>query len=353
MSEKGTEVAEETKEAPAANVVEALARVMRDLPGIGKDERAAEGQGGYAYRGIEAITRHAQVLLAREGIVPVPRVVAWERDEVAVGNNKVWHDERIQVVYRFTRGGDDYVDVGPIPAVGRDGTDKGTNKAMTQAFKYALIQVLCISDRADDADGQPSEEGQAAPEAQRRSSQRQGRDDAAELRDLVTERVEHLPDALRTPFVAWKNDQGFTWPWNTAMCNAMLRHLDELEAAADARAKPEPDTEPDPEPEPLVTPAERAADEAAALADAQDLASTPCSICGSDRTERVLVGDVVRCARANDCKKRAAKKAEKAAAEQGLVVCAGCLEPIPADVEPHVEGEGTDARRYHPDCAPM
>ncbi len=41
------------------NVIEALARVEAELPGIGKDQKASEQQGGYAYRGIEAITAHA------------------------------------------------------------------------------------------------------------------------------------------------------------------------------------------------------------------------------------------------------------------------------------------------------
>src|SRR5262245_35144839 len=89
-------------EPPAANVIEALQRVMRDLPAIGKESKADPDQGGYAYRGIEAITRHAQVLLARHRVLFVPRVTDWARDEVMVGsqtNRKVWHDERLMVLY--------------------------------------------------------------------------------------------------------------------------------------------------------------------------------------------------------------------------------------------------------------
>ena len=55
--------------ARAADVTEALRWVMAELPGIGKDERADPRQGGYASRGIEAITRQVQPLLARHGVV--------------------------------------------------------------------------------------------------------------------------------------------------------------------------------------------------------------------------------------------------------------------------------------------
>jgi ERF superfamily len=148
-------VAAAVAEDPAENVIVALTRVMRDLPGIGKTEHASQDQGGYAYRGIEAITRHAQQLFARHGILPIPRVESWERDEVLVGrDNKLWHDEKLQVVYRMVHGPTmTEVEVGPLYSIGRDGTDKGVNKAMTQVLKYVLLQTLLVGDKADDADG--------------------------------------------------------------------------------------------------------------------------------------------------------------------------------------------------------
>lgn len=149
-----------TVEEPAQNVIQALSRVMRDLPGIGKGMNADPSQGGYAYRGIEQITGHTQTLFARHGIVMIPEVLEWDREEVTVAN-KPWHDEKCKIVYRvYGPGGlDDVIEVGPLFTVGRDGSDKGVNKCMTQALKYALIQVLCIGDKKDDADGTTSEAG--------------------------------------------------------------------------------------------------------------------------------------------------------------------------------------------------
>jgi hypothetical protein len=157
-------------EEPAANVWEAIDRVIRDLPGIGKEGRAAADQGGYAYRGIEQITRHVQGLFARHGLVVKPRVLKWRRDEVIVGQNKAWHDERVKLMFRVVHGAslggyesfdhaEDFAwtDVGPLWAIGRDGTDKGMNKAMTQGYKQMLLQLLMVSDQKDDNDGTTDE----------------------------------------------------------------------------------------------------------------------------------------------------------------------------------------------------
>lgn len=153
-------------EAPAKNVVEALIRVMRDLPGIGKDSHAAPQQGGYAYRGIDQITPEVQPLFVRHGVLfGIPRVVNWEVRDITV-NNKPWTDVYEEVEYDvYGPGGvEDKLTVGPILSIGRDNADKGGNKCLTQAYKYALLQALCISDAKDDGDN-VSVEADAEPES--------------------------------------------------------------------------------------------------------------------------------------------------------------------------------------------
>lgn len=147
------------------NVYQAVARVMAELPGIGKDQTAAPEQGAYAYRGIEAITRHAQQLFGRYGVVFVLEEVGYMVDPITV-NGKPWTDTTLTVVYHVhgPGGADDVLTVGPIHVVGRDNSDKGANKARTQAFKYALLQLLCIGDQKDDADhGSPEADKRDAP----------------------------------------------------------------------------------------------------------------------------------------------------------------------------------------------
>lgn len=138
----------------AANVIEALCRVARDLPAIGRDQQASAQQGGYAYRGIEQITKHVQSLFAEHGVVFTPHVRSYEVRDLVI-NGKPWTDiyEMVEYTVYGPGGVEDRITVGPILAVGRDNSDKGGNKCLTQAFKYALIQALTISDAKDDADG--------------------------------------------------------------------------------------------------------------------------------------------------------------------------------------------------------
>lgn len=137
---------------PTGNVISALAAVMAEMPAIGRDMESSQG---YAYRGIEAITAHLQPLLAKHGVVFVPRVVKRETKDFVL-NQRPWTEEQAWIEYRvYGPGGvKDYVVVGPLVGLGRDNSDKGMNKAMTQAFKYALLQTFCIGDRADEPDAE-------------------------------------------------------------------------------------------------------------------------------------------------------------------------------------------------------
>jgi hypothetical protein len=167
-----------------ANVIQALARVMLELPGIGKTNQSEQG---YNYRGIEAITAHAQQLLGRYCVVFVPRVVERKTVEFSI-NNRPWTEDQATIIYTvYGPGGvEDKIEVGPLIALGRDNSDKGMNKCMTQAFKYALLQTLCIGDHKDDADGEEAHQADARPEQV--SPERQARIDlAARIRKLSPE----------------------------------------------------------------------------------------------------------------------------------------------------------------------
>ena len=210
-----TEVA--TLEEPAQNVVQALARVIRDLPAIGKDGRADPKQGGYAYRGIEQITRAAAPLFARHGVIFTPhRIIGRETVDITV-NAKPWTDEKMTVLWRvYGPGGrEDFIEV-ETPAIGRDNADKGANKCMSQAFKYALLSTLCISDAKDDNDGSHTERD-SLPPAQPHASKRQV--------DAFKARIEALDADHRSEFVAWKNAHDFLWPWTIEALEAMEAQL--------------------------------------------------------------------------------------------------------------------------------
>lgn len=132
-------------------VYQALTEIIKELPGIGKGGTGPKDQGGYKYRGIEQITSHVSVLLAKHGVVVIPSATLIS-DGPAPGMKESWTRVILQV---------DWTIVGPdgstMPArtigIGHDSGDKGSNKAMSQAYKYLWLDLLCIADTKDDSDG--------------------------------------------------------------------------------------------------------------------------------------------------------------------------------------------------------
>ena len=236
-------------EGPAPNVVVALSRVMRDLPGIGKDQAASAAQGGYRYRGIEAITREVAPLFAKHGVVFVPRVHEWFEPREFLVNNKPWTDERLLVTYTvYGPGGpQDNITVGPIPAIGRDNSDKAGNKCLTQAYKYALLQTLCIADAKDDADGETWERDEPAAT---HTSDGEPYADREQVRQVLAQ-VRSAPDVLRHAMNAWWKEEQLALPLTESELGRLTEKYAELAVAepvatedGEAGAQPAGDTAP-------------------------------------------------------------------------------------------------------------
>ena len=154
------------------NVIDAIRCVMRELPAIGKlskdqHDRASgrassdDGKGiSYSYRSIEQITGAARQLCAKYGVVFVPEVIPppdarlAEREFTMGKFDTRWTDTYMTVMFKvYGPGGvDDCITAGPVMSLGRDNSDKGYNKAMTQAFKQVLLQVFQIADSSDEGE---------------------------------------------------------------------------------------------------------------------------------------------------------------------------------------------------------
>lgn len=143
----------------SAEIVQAIAAIMAELPSIGKDDRSPEG---YSYRGVEQVTKHLQPLLAKHKVVIIPSAtVAEVRPSPAMKDG--WTDVFMCVDWTIY-GPDGSSLTARTSGIGRDRADKGANKAQTQAFKYLLLHLFCIADKADDADGQTYEHERAESE---------------------------------------------------------------------------------------------------------------------------------------------------------------------------------------------
>ena len=144
------------------NVVTALAAITAELPAISKTDRAPQG---WNYRGIESITAAIQPLLAKHQVVIVPsaRLISIEP---APAMKDGWTDTTIAVTWTICGpGGHDDQLVASTIGIGRDNSDKGANKAATQAYKYLLLHLFAIGDRTDDSDATSYDHHRQAPAA--------------------------------------------------------------------------------------------------------------------------------------------------------------------------------------------
>lgn len=163
------------------NVVAAIARVKAEVGGIEKlssaehKKRGASGGGGagdqgitYAYRSIEQIVARVGPLFARYGVVIVPSVVKVDRDSFQTKSGATWLDLFLEVEwFIYGPGGRDDVIAGRTVGQGRDNSDKGYNKATTQAYKNLLLRLLDIGDPDDEGEHQRPERDEApAPPAE-------------------------------------------------------------------------------------------------------------------------------------------------------------------------------------------
>lgn len=135
------------------SVVEALAAVMAELPAIQKSD---SGQGvSYKFRGIETLVGHLSPLLAKHGVIIVPssRIAEINRDvQNSSGQMKGWTETILTVNWTIYGPACDSITATTV-GIGRDNSDKGSNKAQTQAYKYLLMELFAIGDKSDDGDG--------------------------------------------------------------------------------------------------------------------------------------------------------------------------------------------------------
>jgi hypothetical protein len=86
--------------------------------------------------------------LTKHGVFMAPRCVSEQHElkEVTRGSGKAGIDKHVTILmeYDFFAEDGSKVTVGPIPAEGLDSGDKATNKALSAALKYALIQTFSV-----------------------------------------------------------------------------------------------------------------------------------------------------------------------------------------------------------------
>jgi len=193
-------------------IAEALVAITNDLPGIEKKKHG--GGVPYAFRGIEDITLALQPLLVKHGVVITPSASVVSVEPLpSKGSKGDWTRTTLSVVYELRHANGSVITATTI-GVGDDNGDKGANKAMSQAFKYLLLQTFCISDPADDGDGIPVDASETRGITEPEPVAPEGWSDAvtsAKAHSELSERVANLSDTDRAICSEWrKSNPG--WP---------------------------------------------------------------------------------------------------------------------------------------------
>lgn len=117
--------------------------VKKDIGSVGKDQKNS-GQ-GWKFRGIDQFVNALHPILNKHGVGVLPEVVQHSEPKFVTNEKTGKTSKQTQITIKYTFFAEDGSTVSVImPAEGVDPGDKGTNKALSAAFKYALIQTFCV-----------------------------------------------------------------------------------------------------------------------------------------------------------------------------------------------------------------
>jgi hypothetical protein len=139
-------------------IYELLPKVMASIGAVGKGRKAQMPGGSYAFRGIDDLYNAVQPALIEHGVTVVPiGMELLRRDLIERPNKGPLVYTLIQATYHFVASDGSHVRATTIGEA-MDTGDKGANKAMSAAMKYALFQVLCIpTEEAKDTENEHHE----------------------------------------------------------------------------------------------------------------------------------------------------------------------------------------------------
>lgn len=137
-------------------VYEAISAVAKEMAekGISKDRR--NQQQGFQFRGIDQVYNALAPVLAKHGLVILPRITERTVTERTTQKGGVLFCVVVKAEFDFVATEDGSKHTVITYGEAMDSGDKATNKAMSIAYKYAAFQAFCI----------PTEETAVDPDAE-------------------------------------------------------------------------------------------------------------------------------------------------------------------------------------------
>lgn len=170
----------------APMIYSALAKANKAIGAIAKGSK--NQQQGFMFRGIDDVYNELHAILADCEIFIVPEVVSYDVSERQVRNGVVLFT-RATIRHHFTTSDGSSVTT-TVVGEAMDSGDKGMNKTMSIALKYALFQLFTIPTKEEkDPEAKSYELAKTAPQTQ------PPRQDDSEYRALVESSMNQLAEA--------------------------------------------------------------------------------------------------------------------------------------------------------------
>ena len=144
-------------------IFEDMAAIMAEVTHVGKDDRFDGGGVRYAYRGVDRVVQALGPAMRKRGVIMLPTAAAapeWIPTVTSKGapSNVV----RVLVTYTLTAQDGTYVSL-TVPGEAMDTGDKAVSKAMSVAWRTALIQAFFLPTGEPDPDSQVFDLGTGKP----------------------------------------------------------------------------------------------------------------------------------------------------------------------------------------------
>lgn len=243
------------------HVYAAMLDVQREIGKTGIAKLHRNKDQGFNFRGIDDLYNELCQIMVKANLICVPRFVEHKQTEGKTSTGKPMRLTTVTAEYTFTSAKDGSSTVARTFGEGFDTSDKSTNKSMSAAHKYCLIQAFCIpivgSDDGDADDikiGDPNKaettKGGGAKGAEAKGSEKKGTDNAGKP-NLIPEPTGVDPavtvaamakaikeagteDRLRAAFAKYQDS---IKAWKTFSPKQRKTWLDEITAAKDQRKK--------------------------------------------------------------------------------------------------------------------
>jgi hypothetical protein len=142
----------------ALTIQDSMVAVMNDVREVAKRDR--NEQQHFTFRGVDAVVNAVAPALRRRGVVVSPVETKVDYQPLVTSKGAQMMCCRVIVTYRFMGAGGDFIDA-QVAGEAFDSGDKSTPKAMSVAYRTALLQALCLPTDDMDPDAQTYDVGES------------------------------------------------------------------------------------------------------------------------------------------------------------------------------------------------